>query len=359
MGTEAGDLGGNPFEDVPVTIGLLERLHLEGALPESAARRARQLYRSAAWAWRWFDRMLLGTGLALLVVGFGYLVAYNWHAIAKFGKIGAVEVALVGALVVAGRRGLDSRVGHAALVAGSLLVGIFLAVYGQIYQTGADPWELFAGWAVLITGFALLGRSQLLWIVWATLVEVAAVLAWGQVVTYGPDPPAGLWFVTALAVFNGALFTLREYLWRSRNWPWLARRWARWMLAAATLASTSCGAAATALNTASGWNLLSGAGAGGAGFVSTLLWLVAVAGMYLQFRDRHYDMGVLALVGSSVGLVALVWLHGFFAQVDDPLAYAVLMGACGLFLTTGLVVWFRSIWESGSEGDGRDEVRRG
>ncbi|MET0204922.1 MAG: DUF2157 domain-containing protein [Casimicrobiaceae bacterium] len=46
-------------------------------------------------------------------------------------------------------RGLDTLPGKAALVA-ALLAGALLALVGQVYQTGADTFELFAAWAVAI-----------------------------------------------------------------------------------------------------------------------------------------------------------------------------------------------------------------
>ncbi len=47
---------------------------------------------------------------------------------------------------------------------GSLRAGrILLAVYGQTYQTGADPYELFFGWAILIIGWVAISRFAPLW----------------------------------------------------------------------------------------------------------------------------------------------------------------------------------------------------
>ena len=55
----------------------------------------------------------------------------------------------------------------------SVLVGALLAVYGQVYQTGADAWQLFAGWAALIAGWAVAGRFVPLWMLVAVLTNVA------------------------------------------------------------------------------------------------------------------------------------------------------------------------------------------
>ncbi|MET0346849.1 MAG: DUF2157 domain-containing protein [Casimicrobiaceae bacterium] len=55
-------------------------------------------------------------------------------------------------------RGLDTLPGKAALVVAALLVGALLALVGQVYQTGADRFELFAAWAVAIVAWVLVAR---------------------------------------------------------------------------------------------------------------------------------------------------------------------------------------------------------
>ena len=54
----------------------------------------------------------------------------------------------------------------ALLVLAGLFLGALLALLGQIYQTGADTWELFAWWALLLLPWALAGASQALWLLW-------------------------------------------------------------------------------------------------------------------------------------------------------------------------------------------------
>ena len=39
-----------------------------------------------------------------------------------------------------------------------LSVGALMALFGQTYQTGADPWQLFFNWAVVIIPFVLISR---------------------------------------------------------------------------------------------------------------------------------------------------------------------------------------------------------
>ncbi len=121
----------------------------------------------------WLDRLLLATGSALIVAGIVYFFAFNWASIPAFAKFGMIEGLLAVGVLATWRTGLHRTSGKVMLTACSALVGVLLAVYGQVYQTGADAWQLFAGWAALITGWALIGGFAPLWALWIVLVNVA------------------------------------------------------------------------------------------------------------------------------------------------------------------------------------------
>jgi len=56
-------------------------------------------------------------------------------------------------------------------------IGALFAYFGQTYQTGADPWQLFALWAVLALPLCWGARSDVLWAPWA-MVVVTAISLW-------------------------------------------------------------------------------------------------------------------------------------------------------------------------------------
>jgi uncharacterized membrane protein len=47
-------------------------------------------------------------------------------------------------------------------------VGVLQAVFGQIYETGADSYVLFLIWALLIIGWVAIGGYAPLWLLLAT-----------------------------------------------------------------------------------------------------------------------------------------------------------------------------------------------
>lgn len=80
-------------------------------------------------------------------------------------------------------RGLYSTAGRFGLFACGILGGALMAVFGQVYQTGADDWELFRAWALFLLPLALLGRQTGLWLASWFTADLAARMYFLQVVT--------------------------------------------------------------------------------------------------------------------------------------------------------------------------------
>ena len=117
-------------------------------------------------------RGLLDTGALVAagaLVGFGILmaIAANWDGLGKWGRFSLVAAALtVSALGAI----LSNKARVPLSLAGIMSIGGLFALIGQTYQTGADPWQLFALWAALALPWALAARSDA---VWSALVVVA------------------------------------------------------------------------------------------------------------------------------------------------------------------------------------------
>lgn len=136
-------------------------------------------------AWhRFLSRVLLLLGAGLVLSGVVCFVAYNWDRVGPFAKFGAVELAIVVAAIV-GWRTLPRLSGQVALAAAAVLVGPLLALYGQVYQTGADPYGLFLGWLVLILPWVAAAQFAPLWVFALGLLDASVLLYWGQVLERG------------------------------------------------------------------------------------------------------------------------------------------------------------------------------
>jgi uncharacterized membrane protein len=160
-----------------VKIGKLERSistwRLNSNGPESTERKL--LYPPADWR-SFIDRLLLWCGTLLIAVGVIFFFAFNWQEMGRFAKFGLAEVPIVVSVAVCWKLGLDRLSGKAALLAATILIGALLALVGQTYQTGADPWQLFAVWALMVLPWVVIGRFGALLLFWVSLVNVALFL---------------------------------------------------------------------------------------------------------------------------------------------------------------------------------------
>ncbi len=154
------------------------------------------------------NKVALGMALvasSLIGVGIIFWIAANWEALSRAGRFALLQALFVtmcagAALRPAARQAL----GLLAL----LTIGALFAFFGQTYQTGADPWQLFALWAALAIPLCLAVRHDALWAPWA-LVAMSAVALWIHANAghawraHGPDLPYHLagWCMALLLVF--------------------------------------------------------------------------------------------------------------------------------------------------------------
>ena len=129
-----------------------------------------------------FDKALLIIGAVALVLSLVFFIAYNWQNIGKMGKFALVEGALVITIalyVALSFRKLRQRfqlIRQLLLLIASIITGSLLALFGQVYQTGADTWQLFFGWALLITPWVIIARFSALWLLWLGLINACLLL---------------------------------------------------------------------------------------------------------------------------------------------------------------------------------------
>jgi uncharacterized membrane protein len=159
-----------------VRLNLLElagRHHLSRPQTQQLLQAAGLVDEPAALA-VWLPRGVAVLAAALGGLGVVMWIAANWDAMGRVGHFallqGLVLAAGVGAALIARAR---VPLGLLALLG----IGALFAYFGQTYQTGADPWQLFALWAVLALPLCLGARSDVLWAPWA-LVVVTAISLW-------------------------------------------------------------------------------------------------------------------------------------------------------------------------------------
>ncbi len=307
--------------------GLDIALHRIGVLPDAAG-------------WRRFaDRLLLAAGTLLLLAGVVFFFAFNWNALHRFVKIALVVLPLVLSAGVAAYLGLDRIAGKTWLGAGVLLVGVLLAVIGQIYQTGADSELLFAGWAVLALPWVMVACAPWLWLFWLVLVNAAlALFIVGRL-----DIWSIFFFSDAMfwgpLLLNALALVLWEAVWSRLDWV-RADYAPRLIALLAAAAATGLGVSWWFLDKQDNWRLMRYAP-----FVY-LPWFVVTLWFY---RARRQDIVPLAAAAlSAIAVLTAGLIRGLFDNRDFEVAAFFLVGVAVAAMTAGAAVWLRrtaSIWE--------------
>ena len=297
---------------------------------EAAMKLAGVLPDHAGWR-RFTDSLLLWLGTMLLGAALVFFLAYNWDAMGRYFKFALVEGAIVLALAGVLWRGVDTPAGKALLLAASLFTGALLALVGQTYQTGADPWELFALWAVCILPWTLLSRLAAQWLLALGLLNLSVLLYYR---TFDGFPLLGVllspWAPCwVLLVLNGLVLAVWEFV-RVRGAPWLTPRWPPQLIGAAVIAT------ATVLGL---WAAIDG---GREHLTEALGWAGCIAIVYAVYRRRIRDLFMLAMAALSVVVVGNTWLgRQLVDSLGDP--HMLIVSASFLASSTLAARWLQRV----------------
>ena len=146
-------------------------------------------------AWQKFLKLFfISLGVGFTTAGILFFFAYNWADLHKFVKIGLVEGLITTTTLIVLFSKLNSDIKNIILTGASILVGVLFAVFGQIYQTGANAYDFFLGWTVFITLWVAISNFAPLWFIFIILINTTLVLYTEQV--------ANDWSI----IFNATLF---------------------------------------------------------------------------------------------------------------------------------------------------------
>jgi len=272
--------------------------------------------RRTANAWLLFIKnVFLWIGCIALGLSVIFFIAFNWSKMGRFAKFTFVELTLVLSIVIYLKTELNSAASSASLIFSTLILGVLMALFGQTYQTGADPWQLFFYWALLMTPWAVIGRFAGIWMIWLALLNLSIALYCNVHLN-----PLSLLFDSQINVswtffaFNTLSFIVWSLL--SPSFLWMQKQWAIRLLA------LSAGSSITNLA------LFSIFDAGITNSLTLLVWAVFFATIFWFYRKRAIDLFMLAGTCLSVTLVTVALLaKGVLAT-----------GEAGSFLVLSIVV---------------------
>ena len=312
---------------------LVEELYARGFLTANGRRAALEfLHPHTQWA-LWISRLLLVVGSALVLSGVVYFFAYNWILVPSAVKLGSVQLGVIAAVAAACYYGLKAMGGQVLLLGASVIVGVFLAVFGQIYQTGADAYQLFLTWSVLILGFSAISNFAPQWTLWLAVTNTALVLWWQQAAL--PTYEMNFLIFAYLALLNGAALGLREWC-ALRGVDWVAARWTRVLLTLVTLGVLLIPVL---------WLITSSDGVRNSVLLTGIIGLIGHLAFYAVYRHVLRDMWALAATVLSGCLILEAAAYRAVLEAFSEFAELALfsLGWATLIIFSGAIVYLRSI----------------
>jgi len=295
----------------------------------------------------WLDFLkssLLWMGIVAFCSGVIFYFAFNWQEMSRFSKFALIEVSLLISAVVMVRLSNNPRFRAASFIGMSLLTGALLALVGQTYQTGADPWQLFASWSFLILPWVLVARTTSLWIFWLLLLNLSLILFL--------EVHSGIFGIVLTAKKSQLIFTLLNgfLLILFELKPWLLSqfskisnsfggakivnrpvRYVNQLIASLATISITLLAIWTIFDSRASTDYFA------------LLFYAVWAGVFLYFyRLKTRDLLILAITAISLISVSIALLFKLFEDsLDEGVLLLVSFALIGLSTTAGL--WLKKI----------------
>ena len=309
-------------------IALIEHKAISEEKIDDALRATKVMPTGQAWI-GFINHLLVWLGGLALSFAVLFFVAYNWQDIGRFAQFAMVEAAIVVAVLAYWKLGTESTAAKVSLLSATILLGVLLALYGQTYQTGADTWQLFFTWSLLILPWVIVGKFSAIWIVWILLLNVTIML-------YQLTFQSLFWFALGtetamlwtLFLFNTLVLVVWEIL--SGRYRWLSVRWAARLLALASGTSITWLVVYSIFGYHDASNL--------AGFV----WSVWLAMLYFIYRKIKPDLFMLA-GGCLTAVVVLVsFISKHMLKNGEPAVF-LFVALIIIGMSTGIAMWLRSI----------------
>jgi len=276
-----------------INPALVDELFQQGHITEQT-RRASQTYLNGPLAWRkWTDRLLLTLGTSLILSSVLFFFAYNWESMDKWFKFVLLEGGIILCLIGALYNFKSRTINETLIFSASLLLGVLLALIGQTYQTGADPWQLFALWALLITPWVCLSKFAPHWLLWLVVLNFALSL-WMEQTLALPSKNEAMLIYLALSLLNASALGALLYA-RLQNITWLQSPWLLRLLNLATIACLASTFLIYLFQSRSQTNFA---------LIAALMTLAAQALLFYLSRDKWHDFIAHATVVIALAIQA-------------------------------------------------------
>ncbi len=260
-----------------------------------------------------------------------FFIAYNWDAMGRFARFTLIEVAIISCVIFYWKLGADNIKSKILLLSASISLGVLLAFYGQTYQTGADPWQLFFSWALLISPWVIISQFSAMWVIWLILFNVSILFYYnvrGGLFLFEFRSDETLYLT--IFIFNVASWIIWEI--SAKRFNWLNERWAIRVIASIS------GFTITLL-------LIDVfVGSSRYGVLSTFfLYLLFIGTSGFIYRKKIPDLFILAGICLSVIIITTLFFSNILYRNDDEIGAFLFMILLLIGMATGATVWLKKI----------------
>ena len=141
----------------------------------------KNVYNDKVSWYKFLQILFISLGVSFLVAGLIFFFAYNWDELNKFVKLGLIQFLIILTIGLAYFLKISENLKNIVLTGAALLVGVLFAVFGQIYQTGANAYDFFLIWTICISVWVIVSNFYPLWLIFMILINATFILYTKQV----------------------------------------------------------------------------------------------------------------------------------------------------------------------------------
>lgn len=321
------------LDSIPATREIINTLFSHKLISNEARKYGIQLlYPTHNWGF-WAAKLLSILGIALILSGIIYFLTFNWDKMTPLIKFTLIQTGIIACIITSFFCVSKLIAEKFSLLSAGILVGVFLFIFGQIYQTGADSYNLFMIWALLILPWVIISKFAIFWAHWLFISNTAFMLFWIQAAL--PKPEADMMLFPYLILFNSLFLLLREFL-CTKNTNWLQGRWTRMVLVILILALAIFPTMVFSTNPLH---------ATYSTILATLVSIIIHIAFYFIYRYKIPDISVIAATILSVCIILESFIYETLTQLLTP-KYSIiylLIGAITPFIFTLAIIVLRTI----------------
>lgn len=272
--------------------------------------------------WQKFIRIFFASlGIGFAAAGVVFFFAYNWGAIHKFIKFGLIEsaIVIVAGLILATKFNLLIK--NILLTGLAILVGVMFAVFGQVYQTGANAYDFFLGWTLCITLWVVISNFAPLWLLYLILANTTFILYYHQEATGWTD----IFAYSFLFYFNAAVVIVAIWISEKKEDGFVSG----WFVKLVTLASVSFSVIAIIIGIFDSFETI---------WFITIIISVLVYGLGIWY-------GLLSKTGFYIAIIAfsvIIIISSFLIKLtdDEPMVMFLLIS---IFIISGVTLVIKNL----------------